>query len=112
MLDIIRFLYFNTQHSKNLFSCSAHNIMFRLIYTARKGSAYLIKKYPNGLGNRMQLFDEWTKTWNDPNIKCYYDYFHNLENPRFQAFIPDSASSKNDLAQAVSRHRPVIGKLN
>lgn len=57
--------------------------MFRLIYFARRGSAHLIKKYPNGLGNRMERFDEWTKTWNDPNITCYYDYFYNLENPKF-----------------------------
>ena len=42
----------------------------------------ILQKYPNGLGHRMERFDQWTKTWNDPNFNTYYDYFYNGEVPK------------------------------
>jgi hypothetical protein len=43
------------------------------------GYVSIIKKYPEGLGNRMRRFDEWSLTGNHPSVRTYYDYFYNLE---------------------------------
>jgi hypothetical protein len=57
--------------------------MIRLLKGTREGYASIIKKYPKGLGHRMERFDQWTETWNDPNIHSYYDYFYNAETSKF-----------------------------
>lgn len=86
--------------------------MMQLIRTARRNYVSIVRKYPDGLGNRMERFDEWTKTWNDPNVTSYYDFFYNFESRKFEAYIPDSDSAKNELAQCAARHRPVIAELS
>jgi hypothetical protein len=82
--------------------------MIRLLKTARFSYLSIIKKHPNGLGNRLERFDDWTKTWNDPNIKTYHDYFHNGEIPKFDVTNPDCEASKHEFAQCAARHRPAI----
>lgn len=53
--------------------------MLRLIRQAQCGYISIVKKYPNGLGNRMERFDQWVKSWNDPHFSTYYDYYYNFE---------------------------------
>lgn len=82
--------------------------MLRLIKISQRGYVSIIKKYPNGLGNRMERFDEWAKTWNNPQITSYYDYFYNGETKEFGVVIPDSENARNELAQCATRYRPAI----
>jgi hypothetical protein len=48
-----------------------------LVRINRAGYISLIKKYPNGLPNRLQHFDTWVASWKDPHIRTYHDYFLN-----------------------------------
>jgi hypothetical protein len=50
-----------------------------LLHLNKATSISLIKKYPNGLPNRLQQHDDWVKSWKDPHIHTYYDYFYNGE---------------------------------
>lgn len=49
----------------------------RNLFKLRYGYRNIVEKYPNGLGNRMERFDKWVRTWGDPNLTSYYAYYLN-----------------------------------
>lgn len=57
--------------------------MIGLLKKVRFQYISIIKKHPRGVVDRMQRFDQWAQSWNDPNIKTYKDLFENGENPKF-----------------------------
>ena len=49
----------------------------------------LIRKYPKGMPNRLEEFDKWAASWNQPHINNYYDYFLNGETQQHEMWMPD-----------------------
>jgi hypothetical protein len=66
----------------------------QLLVRNRASYISLIRKHPDGLPNRLEPFDKWVATWNEPNIHSYEDYFRNGETRKQEMFMPDCPRSK------------------
>ena len=83
----------------------------RLMKMIGHGYVSIIKKYPNGLGNRMRKFDEWSLTGKHPEVQTYYDYFYILERDHLNLIFPESQASKSDIDNVATFYRPKLKEI-